>query len=102
MDASENPFDREEAMNNAMLIASPLVRLYRTASLNSQRKQLVPPHLVKAHLSLHSMQGASMPSDARMRENNSAPNNTAIAWLKTVAGNQDMRYAAWKEIAKNR
>ena len=101
--ASENCHDRDEVMDNAMLIASPLVRLYRTAELYSRRNALVPPHVSKADLQFHGQfPGTIAPSEARLRENARAPKNGDIGWLKTVAASQDMRYSAWKEVARRR
>lgn len=101
--ASENCHDRDEVMDNAMLIASPLVRLYRTAELYSRRNALVPPHVSKADLQFHNqLSGTIAPSEARLRENARAPKNEKLGWLKTVASSQDMRYSAWKEVARRR
>jgi len=101
--ASENCHDRDEVIDNAMLIASPLVRLYRTAELYSRRQALVPPHVSKADLQFHGQfSGTIAPSKTRLDANARAPRNDKLGWLKTVAASQDMRYSAWKEVARRR
>jgi hypothetical protein len=99
----QNPYDVDEVVAAACLIASPVANLLRVGNLLSSRKNFIVPHLAKKDLQAHrEMSRVRLPSETRMGKNAPRSTGKTVGWLKAVVDSDDMRYTAWKALKHGR